>query len=84
MDLSQQTIFQVLKDTFAYLPYAVFYTPAVIIVSIHVSHGSWSLFQTLGANHPKYMPMIKQVSIGFSVLIAFGFGFIPVYIRFII
>jgi succinate dehydrogenase cytochrome b subunit len=84
VDLSRQTIFQVLKDTFAYLPYAVFYTLAVIIVAIHVSHGFWSLFQTLGANHPKYMPMIKKISMGFSVLIACGFGFIPVYIRFIV
>jgi len=84
VDLSQQTIFQVLKNTFSFPPYIVFYTLAVIIVAIHVSHGFWSLFQTLGANHPKYMPFIHGLSIGFSIIIAIGFGFIPAYIGFII
>jgi succinate dehydrogenase / fumarate reductase cytochrome b subunit len=83
VDLSQQTVFQVLKNIFSFLPYVVFYTLAVIIVAIHVSHGFWSLFQTLGANHPKYMPFIQGIGIGFSIIIALGFGFIPAYIRFI-
>ena len=84
VDLSQQTIFQVLQNIFAFFPYVVFYTLAVIIVAIHVSHGFWSLFQTLGANHPKYMPFIHGLGICFSLIIALGFGFIPAYIRFIV
>ncbi len=83
IDHSLQTVFQAVDATFAMLPYVVFYTVAVIIVAIHVSHGFWSLFQTLGANHPKYMPGIKKLGIVLSILVAAGFGLIPAYVSFI-
>jgi succinate dehydrogenase / fumarate reductase cytochrome b subunit len=59
------------------------YVVAMIVVAIHVSHGFWSLFQTLGANHPKYMPFIKRVGIVMSLIFGIGFGFIPIFISFI-
>jgi len=82
----QAAVFQAMTDTFAFLPYIFFYTAAVIVVAVHISHGFWSLFQTIGANHPKYMPAIKGLGIIFSLLAAVGFGCIPVYVyvRFII
>jgi succinate dehydrogenase / fumarate reductase cytochrome b subunit len=83
IDHSIQTVFQAIDTTFSLFPYVIFYTIAVIIVAIHVSHGFWSLFQTLGANHPKYMPAIKGMGIMLSLLFAVGFGFIPVYVSFI-
>ncbi len=83
IDHSRQTVFQAIDATFHMVPYIFFYIAAVIIVAIHVSHGFWSLFQTLGANHPKYMPAIKGIGFIFSLLVAVGFGFIPVYVSFI-
>jgi succinate dehydrogenase / fumarate reductase cytochrome b subunit len=83
IDHSTQTVFQAIDTTFSMLPYVLFYSLAVAIVAIHVSHGFWSLFQTLGANHPKYMPAIKGVGVMLSLLFAAGFGFIPVYVSFI-
>ncbi len=83
IDHSRQTVFQAMNYTFSALPYVIFYTSAVIVVAIHVSHGFWSLFQTLGANHTKYMPAIKGLGIILSVIFAAGFGFIPVYVGFI-
>jgi succinate dehydrogenase / fumarate reductase cytochrome b subunit len=47
---------------------------------VHVSHGFWSAFQSVGANHPKYMPAVMVVSILFSLVIAVGFGLLPIYI----
>ncbi|MEJ2723683.1 MAG: hypothetical protein P8175_03380 [Deltaproteobacteria bacterium] len=49
-------------------------------MAIHVSHGFWSGFQTLGLNHPKYMPFIKSFGIVFSVIIGIGFVSIPIFI----
>jgi succinate dehydrogenase / fumarate reductase cytochrome b subunit len=83
IDHSRQTVFQAIDTTFDMLPYVIFYTIAVLIVAIHISHGFWSLFQTFGANHPKYMPAIKGVGFLFSLFAAVGFGFIPVYVSFI-
>ena len=69
-----------LSDTFAQLGWGLFYIAGVIIVAVHVSHGFWSGFQTLGLNHPKYMPFIKSVGIVFSVIIGVGFVSIPLFI----
>jgi succinate dehydrogenase / fumarate reductase cytochrome b subunit len=79
-DKSNTTIFQIVSSAFANPEYVIIYTIAMIVAAIHVSHGFWSAFQTLGANHPKYMPFIKGTSLVFSIIIGFGFGFIPIYI----
>jgi len=49
-------------------------------VAVHVSHGFWSLFQTLGLNHPKYAGPIETFGLVLSVVFGAGFGFIPVYV----
>ena len=41
------------------------------------------IFQTLGANHPKYMSIIMMASLVFSLIVGIGFGFLPVYISLI-
>ncbi len=58
------------------------YVAAIVVVAIHVSHGFWSAFQTFGANHPKYMPTIKTLGLLFSFIVAVGFGFLPILIKF--
>lgn len=83
IDHEKQTVFQAMTATFSSAPYIIFYTLAVIVAAVHVSHGFWSLFQSLGANHPKYMPAIRGLGFAFSLLVAAGFGFIPVYVGFI-
>jgi len=56
----------------------------MIIAAVHVSHGFWSAFQTLGANHPKYTPLLRGLSIVFSLIVGIGFGFIPVYVSLLV
>jgi succinate dehydrogenase / fumarate reductase cytochrome b subunit len=80
VDKTNTTTFQLLSDAFSNPVYIVIYTFAAIIAAIHVSHGLWSAFQTLGADHPKYTPFLRGLSIVFSVVIGMGFGFIPVYV----
>jgi succinate dehydrogenase / fumarate reductase cytochrome b subunit len=56
------------------------YIVAMIIAAIHVSHGFWSAFQTIGANHPKYMPIIRTLSLVFALVVGIGFGILPIFI----
>jgi succinate dehydrogenase / fumarate reductase, cytochrome b subunit len=49
-------------------------------VAFHVRHGLWSAFQTVGANHPKYMPFIQKLSVVFAVIVGLGFGSLPLVI----
>lgn len=82
-DKTNRTLFQILSDSFARPDYVVIYITAMIVAAIHVSHGFWSAFQTIGANHPKYMPLIRILSIVFSLIIGAGFGFIPIFVSII-
>jgi succinate dehydrogenase / fumarate reductase cytochrome b subunit len=73
--------FIILSNTFSEFGFwTLFYVAGVIVVAVHVSHGFWSGFQTLGLNHPKYMPLIERVGIIFSLIIGIGFASIPVYL----
>jgi len=80
VDKSNTTIFNIVSETFSSSGYVAVYILAMIIAAIHVSHGFWSAFQTVGANHPKYMPTIQTLGIAFAVAIGIGFGFLPIYI----
>ena len=73
--------FTILSSTFADFGFwTLFYIAGVIVVAVHVSHGFWSGFQTLGLSHPKYMPFVERFAIVFSLIIGIGFASIPVYL----
>ena len=80
VDKSSLDDYIILSQTFSQSGYVLFYLVGVIIVAVHVSHGFWSGFQTLGLNHPKYMPLIRRLGLVFSFVIGIGFVSIPVYL----
>lgn len=80
IEKTDTTIYDIVVTAFQHKGYVLFYVIAMVILAFHVSHGFWSAFQTLGANHPKYMPFIRNAAIVFSFLIVLGFGSLPIYI----
>ncbi len=80
VDKSNTTIFQIVSEKFTSPFWVIVYVAAMIIAAVHISHGFWSAFQSIGANHSKYMPIIMVFSIIFSLIVAVGFGLIPIYI----
>ena len=82
VDKTHRTIYEIVTQAFESPMYVGIYILAMIIAAVHVSHGLWSAFQTLGANHKKYMPLIMTLSIIFSLIVGFGFGIIPLYLSF--
>lgn len=79
-DHTDRTVYEILTGTFANPLYALLYVAAVVMVALHISHGFWSLFQTLGLNHAKYMPLVMGLNWLFAAAVAAGFGLIPVYV----
>jgi succinate dehydrogenase / fumarate reductase, cytochrome b subunit len=77
------TIFTIVSNALAKPSLAIFYVACMIVAAIHVSHGLWSAFQTIGLNHPKYTPIIKGAGLIFSLVVGFGFGLIPIYFLFV-
>jgi succinate dehydrogenase / fumarate reductase cytochrome b subunit len=80
VDKSQTTIFDIVRAAFNSPFYIVLYMAGVLLAAVHISHGLWSAFQTLGANHIKYMPAIRVLSIGLALAIGVGLGLLPLYI----
>ncbi len=79
VDKTGTGIYEIVSATFQRPLHAAIYVIAVIIAGVHVSHGFWSAFQSLGANHPRYMPLIKALGLVLAVLVALGFGSLPVF-----
>jgi succinate dehydrogenase / fumarate reductase, cytochrome b subunit len=60
------------------LPFALLYIVVMLLVGTHLSHGIWSMFQSLGFSHPRYTPMIKKFAAVFSWLLIAGFIAVPI------
>jgi succinate dehydrogenase / fumarate reductase cytochrome b subunit len=56
----------------------LFYVGGMGFLGFHLQHGFQSAFQSLGLNHPKYTPWIKNAGIAFCILISAGFAIIPI------
>jgi len=59
--------------------YVALYVVSMAVLAFHLMHGFWSAFQSLGLNHPKYMPIIKTVGVFFAVIVPIFFALIPVW-----
>ncbi len=57
---------------------AIFYIVAMALLCMHLYHGLWSMFQSLGVNHPRYTPIIKKFAAAFAWFVAIGNISIPV------
>ncbi len=42
--------------------FTLIYGAGMVLLALHISHGFWSLFQTLGISHPKYDRPIRVVT----------------------
>ncbi len=63
---------------FRVVPISVFYIVAMGALCLHLYHGLWSMFQTVGVNHPRYTPALKRCAMAVAFLIAAGNISIPV------
>ncbi len=61
---------------------AVFYVVAVAGLGVHLWHGLWSMFQSLGISNRAYTPGIKRFAVAFAVILGVGFAAIPLAVLF--
>jgi len=80
VDKSVTPIYQLMAATFANPWWVFFYVVAVAIVAVHISHGFWSMFQTFGINHPRYLPLIMKLGVVVTLVFGIGFGILPIYL----
>jgi len=59
--------------------YGVLYIVGAILLTLHLTHGFWSAFQTLGLNNKNWMSRLKLVAKIFAIVVGIGFSIIPLY-----
>jgi succinate dehydrogenase / fumarate reductase cytochrome b subunit len=57
---------------------SIFYVIAMALLCLHLRHGLWSMFQSLGFSHPRHMLRIRRAASLLALFIFFGFISIPI------
>jgi succinate dehydrogenase / fumarate reductase cytochrome b subunit len=57
---------------------SVWYIFAIVLLGLHLRHGLWSMFQSVGINHPRHTPLLKKAAFAIAVLIVLGYISIPI------
>ncbi len=67
------------KELLSNFFYALFYILAFVALTVHLSHGFWSMLQTFGINHPRYNTLIARLSLAVPAFFFLIFGGIAFY-----
>jgi succinate dehydrogenase / fumarate reductase cytochrome b subunit len=57
--------------------YTIFYWLALLSLALHISHGWWSMFQSLGLNNISYDRLLRIGALAFSIVTGTIFILIP-------
>lgn len=56
---------------------SLFYIISMVLLGMHLYHGVWSMFQSLGVAHPSYTPKLRFAALAFALVISAGNISIP-------
>ncbi len=59
-------------------PVAIAYIVAMVMLGMHLYHGAWSMFHSVGVSHPRYSAILRQLAALISAAIVIGNVSIPV------
>jgi succinate dehydrogenase cytochrome b subunit len=76
-NLGRHDVYSMVIAGFSNLWVTLSYIVAQLILAMHLSHGTSSVFQTLGWNSPRYWPIIRLLAVVFTALLIAGNISIP-------
>ena len=56
---------------------SAWYILSMILLGLHIRHGAWSMFQSVGFNHPRHTPILNKAAAAFAIVIVLGYISIP-------
>jgi len=68
--------------TFSRAPVTIFYVVAMVLLGLHLYHGAWSMFQSLGINHPRFNAARRVFAVGLAILVTVGNAIMPLAVLF--
>jgi len=69
-DFVRGDVYRNFVATFSRPPVAIIYIVANIALCMHLFHGAWSMFQSLGLNNPRWNSWRRNFAVGFALVIA--------------
>jgi succinate dehydrogenase / fumarate reductase, cytochrome b subunit len=70
-----------LDESLSRLPVAILYVVANIALGIHLFHGTWSLFQSLGWNNPRFNRWRRGLATAIATIIVVGNCSFPIAVQ---
>jgi succinate dehydrogenase / fumarate reductase cytochrome b subunit len=55
----------------------ILYVAAMFALALHLYHGTWSMFQTFGANNRRWDPIVRRTAATVAVVVFLGFISVP-------
>jgi succinate dehydrogenase / fumarate reductase cytochrome b subunit len=68
-DFVRGDVYRNFVATFSRPPVAIIYIVANLALGLHLFHGAWSMFQSLGVNNPRWNSWRRHFAAGFAALI---------------
>ena len=68
------------KDPQLGLIYSAVYSLSAIVLGLHLTHGFWSAFQTIGFSNDVWRKRLTVVGYLFAMLVGGGFAIIPIFL----
>lgn len=59
---------------------SAWYIFAIVLLGLHLRHGLWSMFQSVGLAHPEHTLTLRRAALAIATLIVLGYISIPVSI----
>jgi len=63
-------------------PVTLFYVIAMVLLGLHLRHGVWSMFHTLGVSHPGYRRLFQRLALVVALVVMVGFISGPIAVLF--
>ena len=60
------------SESFSRIPVAALYVVANLALGVHLFHGAWSLFQSMGWNNPRFNTWRRNFAAAFAAIIVIG------------
>jgi len=77
-DFHEGNVYDNVIAGFRVIPVSIAYIVSMILLGMHLNHGLWSMFQSIGVSNPRYSAALRRFANIFSVLIVLGFISIPI------
>lgn len=80
-DFSRGDVYGNLTSSLSRVPVAILYLVAQGALALHIWHGAWSLFQSLGLNNPRFNRFRRSFATLFTTVVVGGYLSVPVGVQ---